>query len=378
MKVNCKIWLVGYFVIIICALVFVGYWVVKVDPFFHYHAPKTEVYYYSLDNERSQNNGIVRNFEYDGLITGTSMTENFKTSECDRLFGVTSIKVPFSGGSYKEINDNIRVALESNPNLRVVIRGLDFGKIIEHKDTMRQDLGEYPNYLYDNNIFNDVKYIFNRAVVFHRVYPMVKENDKEGFQPGITSFDNYSNWMKGYTFGRKAVCKSKILPANQASPVYLTKQEKEMVLENASQNIIELAKENPDVTFYYFFTPYSVVWWQTKVNDGTIYKQIEAEELIIEQILECSNIKLYSMNNLTDITTDLNNYKDTMHYGEWVNSLLLQYMKEDKCLLTKENYKQYIKDELEFYISFDYTSLNQQEDYDDDDIAAELLNKKYK
>ena len=45
--------------------------VVFVDPFFHYHAP-VEGISYILDNERYQNDGIVRNYEYDCLITGTS------------------------------------------------------------------------------------------------------------------------------------------------------------------------------------------------------------------------------------------------------------------------------------------------------------------
>ena len=67
--------------------------------------------------QRTQNNGIVRNFDYDGLITGTSITENFKSSEMDNIFGTSSIKVPYKGGSFKEVGDNISVALENNEQL---------------------------------------------------------------------------------------------------------------------------------------------------------------------------------------------------------------------------------------------------------------------
>ena len=77
-----------------------------------------------LNNERSQNNGISKHFNYDALITGTSMTENFKCSEMDSIFGTNSIKVPFSGGTYKEINDNVRVGLKNNSELRIVVWGL--------------------------------------------------------------------------------------------------------------------------------------------------------------------------------------------------------------------------------------------------------------
>ena len=94
---------------------------------------------------------------------------------------------------------------------------------------------------------------------------------------------------------------------------------------------------------------------------------------MIEQILPYSNIKLFSFNNLTDITTDINHYKDSLHYGSWINSLMLVYMHAGKCQLTYDNYKEYLEEELDFYLSFDYTSLNGQEDYINDYYAETLI-----
>lgn len=371
-----KVWIIGYLVLVIGALTVAGARVVKVDPFFHYHKPLTDVYYYTLNNQRSQNDGIIKYFEYDALITGSSMTENFKTSEMDAIFGTNSIKVPFSGATYKEINDNLISALGKNPNLKIIVRGLDMANFWKDKDAMRLELGEYPTYLYDRNPFNDVEYVFNRDVLFRRVFPMVLENDGEGFQPGITSFDEYSNWMRVYTFGVNAVCPNGIAYQGVGAPIYLTDTEREAVLGTTQQNITSLAEQYPEVTFYYFFTPYSAVWWQKLAEGGTVYKQIEAEKLIIEEILKYDNIKLYSFNNLTDITTDLNNYKDLTHYGSWINSLMLRYMHDGKCLLTYENYEKYLEEELIFYTSFDYEQLNDQIDYEDDYYAEALLNER--
>lgn len=72
-----------------------------VDPVFHYRAPRNE-FSYLLAYHRYQNNGIVKNMDYDTLITGTSMVDNFKTSECDTIFQSKSIKVAFPGASYKK------------------------------------------------------------------------------------------------------------------------------------------------------------------------------------------------------------------------------------------------------------------------------------
>ncbi len=376
-KPNPKIWILIYLIMVTGALVLAAIQVIRVDPFFHYHLPDTDSYYYILNNERNQNDGITKRFNYDALITGTSMTENFKTSEMDEIFGTNSIKVPYSGAMYKEINDNLIVALKHNQNLKTIIRGLDMGYFIVDKDEMRLDLGEYPTYLYDDNILNDVHYIFNRDVIFRRVWPMMLANNSDDFEGGITSFDAYSNWTAGNTFGINTVYPAPdgITIQDPGEPVYLTNELKNIVIENIQQNVTSLAREYPDVTFYYFFTPYSIAAWKDAVDAGTIYRSVEAEKIVIEQILECDNIKLFSFNNLTDIITDLNNYKDTTHYAGWINSLILRYMHDDKCRLTYENYQEYLDYELNYYLTFDYSSLIGQTDYENDHYAEALLNE---
>lgn len=373
-----KLWITGFLMIIAIPLAIAASWTIKVDPFFHYHKPDTSEYFYSLYNQRSQNDGIMRNFDYEGLITGTSMAENFKTSEAEQIYGYHFIKVPFSGGTYKEMNDNLKVALAHNHNIKVIIRGLDMGRFIEDKDAMRTDLGTFPTYLYNDNPLDDVNYIFNRDVLFKTIYGMEIANDADDFLPGIASFDSYSNWMKRFTFGVHTLFpEGPVATDVSVKQVNLTEEEKEMILGNVRQNVTSLAEQNPEVTFYYFFTPYSAAWWQTLINEGTFYKQLQAEQIVIEEILKADNIKLYSFNNLTDIITDLNNYKDDVHYAEWVNSLMLRYMKDETCLLTESNYEEYLSKEKEFYWSFDYEEcFRNQEDYEKDYYSAALLNAK--
>ena len=144
---------------IFAAEVFVGVLVLAslsiiVDPFFHYHKPLPGLFYV-LNNERYQNDGILKNFDYDSIITGTSMSENFKTSEFNELFKASAVKVPFSGGSFKEMNDNIATAFRTANDVKYVVRSLDTYKILSDKDMMRNDLGQYPVYLYSDNLLDD-------------------------------------------------------------------------------------------------------------------------------------------------------------------------------------------------------------------------------
>ena len=370
-----KYWLTGWLLLTGIMLSSIAGFVYKVDPYFHYHKPDLQKYFYSLDNQRSQNDGISKHFDYNALITGTSMTENFKTSEFDEIFDVNSIKVSYSGGSYKEMNDNLIIAFKNNPELKTVVRCLDYGRLLDDKDCMRTDLGKYPTYLYDENPFNDVFYLFNKDVIFSRAYKMERDAKSDGFEPGITTFDAYSRWQDNYTFGVKTVLPDGVTYNKSDKVVHLTDDDRKNIYENITQNVTSLADEYPEATFYYFFSPYSAAWWIQYLNDGTAYKWFEAEQYAIELILEHENIKLFSFNNRTDITTNLNNYKDAPHYGEWINSFMLRAMHDGKYILTKDNYKDYLEKEEKYYTTFDYESLARQEDYECDFYAAALMNE---
>lgn len=366
-----KRWLIGWFIMSFALLFIITIIVYIVDPYMHYHKPNIEKFYYTLDNQRSQNDGITKNFDYDAIITGTSMTENFKTSEMNSIFNCNSIKVPYSGGTFKEINDSLTKAIKYNKNIKIIVRGLDMEKFFEDKDKIRTDLGKYPEYLYDDNIFNDVNYIWNRDVIWNRVGVMIKKSINN--QKGITSFDEYSRWQDFYTFGKNVF--ENVSESNEISETHLTEEEKKIIKENIITNVTTVAKENPQITFYYFITPYSAAWWNEIINNGELYKQIEAEQLIIEMILEVDNIKLFSFNNRMDITSNLNNYKDKIHYGEWINSFILKWIYNEQYELTKDNYMKYIEDELNNYSNFNYNSLNNQIDYQNDYYVAALLNE---
>ena len=129
-----KKWLIltisaAFFLLLIPAV-----FIIVVDPVFHYHAPIKGLSY-PLFNDRYQNDGIARHFTYEGIITGTSMTQNFKTSEAEKLFDASFVKLCFPGGHFKEINDNLKRAYTSGNEIKYVIRCLDETYFAEDKDT---------------------------------------------------------------------------------------------------------------------------------------------------------------------------------------------------------------------------------------------------
>ena len=54
---------------------------------------------------------------------------------------------------------------------------------------------------------------------------------------------------------------------------------------------------------------------------------------------------------------DLNNYKDHEHHGDWINSKILIWMKNDEHKLTKENYIDHFDTMRKFYTTYNYDAL---------------------
>lgn len=350
--VSNKKWSIGLLVVVIIMLVGLGGITVLIDPYFHYHAPLSFLEY-PLNNQRYQNDGIVKHFEYNAIITGTSMTENFKTSEFDEIFGVNSIKVPFSGGSYKEINENLERAMEANLDIKIILRGLDYNRLQENKDAMKDEMEMYPLYLYDDLWYNDVNYIFNKSVLLGATWDVLVYTENGFTTP---TFDAYSSWREK-EFGKDVVDNAYTRPEKVDEELNLDGEAIESIRENIMQNVIELAERYPQVDFYLFFTPYSIYYWDQLNQTGRLVKQLEAEKEVIKILVNYKNIFLFSFFDEFDMICNLDNYKDAGHYSGDVNSQILLWMYNKEHLLTKENYQEYCDKIYEFYTAYDYDSL---------------------
>ncbi len=352
-----KIWkkfLIQALTVSISLLIFVAVLVIYVDPMFHFHAPAKGVSYI-LDNERYQNNGILKNFDYDALVTGTSMSENFKTSSVDALFGTKSVKASYAGGYFKEIYDAERFALANNPDLKMVIRSVDMSFIMTESDYINP-AASYPHYLMDDDPFNDDIYVFNADILFEYVNAELIRSAKK--IPADT-FDDYMN------FEEKDDCSGPgyvlLFVEDYEAPLEqkgLEDSEREMLIENIRANLTANPAAYPDTEFYYFIPPYSIAdWWQTYVSKGRLDAYIETMTIVTEELLKYDNVHVFCFYDDTDMVTDLYNYTDSCHYVSSVSEMILEKMASGENELTEDDYKEYYESLRKFYSEFDYSSV---------------------
>lgn len=335
-----------------------GAFVVYVDPFFHYHAPIKNLQYPLMrENERYQTDGILKHWDYDAIIIGTSMTECFNTSDMNYLFGVNAVKTPLAGGLFKEINDNLKRAFSSGNDIRMVLRSIEYQCIAEDKDATK-DIYDYATYMTNDNPLDDAPYVWNKEVIGRAGQVLLYTLRGET----TTSFDEYANWMQNNYFGPAYVYMSYEHGTKADRERVMTEEEETRIRENIRQNVTELADEHPETTFYLFFPPYSIGYWDNVCNKGELNWHLELERIAMEEVLQHPNIKLYSF-SMCDEITDLYNYCDLEHYAQWINYSLLVKMSQNQGLLTQDNYLDYIEQEREYFSNFDYQSF-WEEQYD--------------
>ncbi len=349
---NAKRWNTVVLVGSLLLLLAVGGVTLLIDPFLHYHSPLAGLEY-PLKDERYQNDGILRNYEYDAVITGTSMCQNFLPSEFDELWGTTAVKVCYSGAGYKEVDENIRRALEYNAEVKYVLRSLDGNRLNYPADY--DEYEGYPDYLFDKNPFNDVSYLLNKEVVPKTI--SVLNYTRSG--QTTPDRDAYGFWGQYKTYGKEEVMRTWSAFEEQDKEYRLEQTDYERIEENIRRNILRTAEENPEVIFYLFFPPYSICHWNTMVRTNQLEMQLEAECYAAELLLEADNIRIFHFSDRVDMVGNLDNYTDALHYGPWINSEMLKWMHAGEGELTRENYKDYFRELKEIYEEYDYSDLEQ-------------------
>jgi hypothetical protein len=345
--INPKKWGITVLALILIFVIAVGAAVYYVDPFLHFHCPTAGLSYPYVD-ERYMNDGIARHFDYEAIIAGTSIAENFKVSEVEELWGFTTIKQTAASATFYEQDGYVRRALSHNPRVKLVIRSLDATRLVTGPADESYD--DIPKYLYDENVFNDVRYLYNKDVI-QRVTEVINYTRAGN---ATKNMDEYGVWYPYATYGRDEVLAGLIDYSDFTEEVMFDELSAKTLWINVEENVLKTAREHPDTEFVFFIPPYSAAYWYGMVKTKQLSYTIEAYKLAVSRLLTEGNIKVYDFSDKVDITTNLDNYMDTLHYGEWINDEMLRWMHKGEGLLTLENYETHLDNVKEIYENYNY------------------------
>ena len=299
--------------------------VIAIDPFQVYRLARD--YMPPIDNTTQvyANAGIVRSYDYDSAIVGTSVTENFRPTQMDALLGGRFIKLCTSAGTANNHALLLDIAFRTH-TMRRVVYGLDVYSYIADVDATGC---EVPLYLYDDNPFNDVQYWLNRSVLGTFLPRCLRA---WGQQQDDSIRDSMYCWAGRDIYGEDYA----LYTAQFTQPVSERPADAydDKVLTNLRENLIPFIEAHPETQFDVFFPPYSAAEWATMKSKGTLEAMLHVRELCYGALSGYDNVTVHDFAGREDWTLDLSNYKDTLHYGQWINDAMVEEIAAGRCAVT--------------------------------------------
>ena len=311
--------------------------VVVLDPFYQYHRPLPGLKAVLTDKEY-QCIGTLRTFDYDALIVGSSVCENYNNHWFDEGFDCTTIKAIRAYGATADLCYLLDAAYESH-EMKYVFYNIEPSSLSASTEPTYVSTG-CPMYLYDRNIMNDYSYVLNKDVLTEKIPYMLAYSLIADYDEG----DSY-NWAQQKEFGRdKALGMYARLP-------YVKEMLPETVNATELAGNIELLtaqiEAHPNTTFKFFFSPYSILWWDNAYRRGELSAVIYNEKQAIGALLQYDNVEIYFYQDDWDIIADLDNYMDTIHFSKDINYYVYDKLASGEERLTIDNYEERLNHMME-------------------------------
>ena len=250
-----KRWAILTLALLITVLLSIVATVVVIDPFEVYHQATAFIPPITNGTQSYSNAGIAKSYDYDSVIIGSSMTENFRPSQLDALLDGRFVKLPINGGSPYNHKQMLDMAFATH-DVRRVFYGLDIESYTYFYTTPKTEM---PDYLYDGDLLNDVRYWFNKSVLAKYVPQTLRTFGRT--DPALR--DTMYMWGNLYPYGEEAALANVRITAGavEQEPPSDDPQLSQQSRLNVEYNILPYVEAHPQTEFIFFFPPYSLARW---------------------------------------------------------------------------------------------------------------------
>lgn len=324
--------------------------VVVFDPFYQYHEP-----WFGLNavlNDRdNQVVGTIRTFDYDSVLLGSSVAENYDSSFIDASFDCTTLKVIRASGSTADLLYYLDKA-HRQQELKNVFWSMDiFALTASPQITLTSK--DTPHYLHTDTVLDDWPYLWNKEILCETIPQMLAYS-----RMGMNTQGQAYNWARGKNFSAEGAMRAYDKPKEEnvfyaaedsadtsAEEVAdaLSMDEQQNLTENLSMIEEELSM-HPDTSYTIIFPPYSMMWWDCGYVNGVLETYFEVLEQTIPVLLTHNNAKVYFFVSDRDVICNLDNYMDMIHYSPDINQYMLEEIVQDGHRVSEANWEEVLTD----------------------------------
>lgn len=338
------------FIASLLSLVFLGIvaaWLWLYDPLQFYHKPYFRDLSFSNDM-RVQNKGIIKNYDFDSFILGTSMLQNTSAKEANAELGGKFVNISMGSSVFSERAVILRYLFAQKPDTKRIIYSLDLEYlpfITTTKDTSHFD------FLYDDNELNDIRMYFNQkfifcALAYSKKSDCVGEKELESltfwtFRPPsiMKALGGFQNWL-GSDSPIIALAFKELKEAENPYTLKPFEGDITQIQSYVRKYIFDIAKAQPQTKFEIIIPPYARFWYRVKPSENFAKIQV-ALRWFVKESTKYENIKVYGFDDLP-YSDEIANYVDYTHYNVDMNSLFIKAIKTNSHLVNSENIDTYL------------------------------------
>lgn len=327
-----KKWLLTFFSILLATVLLLGMTACWIDPFYQF---RYEDCIYFNNTAKFPGPGLVKNYEYDTLIIGSSMTQNFDMELFRRELGVAPLHIGIGGMGIDELLSYIELSERVGKcnSYYICIDQYMLTEAVEYRT---------PRYLFRDDPVSMLRYLYSYEVWF-RYLPMDAALSILSPMPidmptkiqQAADIDYLGNWENDFPFGEDVVIRNYLRDEYGVSAVELNglysrmTQWTDMLFENLPGD---------QTRYHVFFPPYSVLFWYDAQQEGYLEIYLEAKEYFLEQAQK-HGVEVYDFQS-AEVVFDLDNYKDITHFRGEINDWMVACFATGDYLADADSIKQ--------------------------------------
>lgn len=294
--------------------------------------------------------GLIRNYDFDTVITGTSLVQDILPSQVDSLVSNKTINFAISGSSIHEQIILLNWIIK-NKKVKNIIWEIRPTNLFGNPYQIQKKQFDFPRYLYnENNIFTVLKLLSEPYVIQQSIKKIVFKN-KNLFK--IENNYDYFQYNKiiERKFGKEVVLKKlKRKEINQTT---------DFDINNANinvENILSFIEQNKNIKFYVFIPPIPTL--NLSLLKSTSFKNYELYmtvkyDCLIEKLKKIPNVSFFDFQDDFQVTDNLDNYRDLLHFNKSTSAYII-----DQIFSSKETNKDTSKEIFDNHIN-EYIEQNQ-------------------
>ena len=207
---------------------------------------------------------------------------------------------------------------------------------------------EMPDYLYNMNLLDDARYWLS-ADTYERALKsrLAGEGEKVTLDEAYIWDDSHTfswGWAKaGYP---RPEISGTVLPAD----AYLAAAEENLDV------ICGWAEDHPDTEFIIWLPPYSILYWDKMLREGSADAVLTAVEYAVERLSEYENVRVYYFLTVKEIVCNLNYYTDHIHHSGEIGRYVTRSVVEGTHL-AGEDFSAVLEQWRDFVYGYDFTMI---------------------